>query len=68
MCLAVLPSAPLKKTFRVRLREWREAKDLKQKEAADLFGVTLNGYQKWEYGTCTPSKLAMVEIERRMTL
>lgn len=37
------------------------------KEAAEKLRVPIWTYRSWEYSRRTPSKLAMVEIERRMT-
>lgn len=56
------------KTFPVRLTEWRKAKGLAQKQAADKFDVSFSCYQKWEQGRRTPEKLTMCEIDRRMAL
>jgi len=32
------------------IRDWREARDLTQAEAADIAGVDLRSWQRWEYG------------------
>jgi hypothetical protein len=36
------------------------------KEAADVFGVPLITYAKWEYCKRTPHELTLFEIRRRM--
>lgn len=54
------------RTFSKRLKAWRKEIGFFQKEAAEHFEVTLNGYQKWESGKRTPNNLAMCEVERRM--
>jgi DNA-binding transcriptional regulator YiaG len=52
--------------FKKRLKAWRGKR--RQKEAANDLDVTLAAYRKWEYGKRTPTKLSMVELERRMEL
>lgn len=52
-------------TLSRRLRVWRGKR--RQKEAAADLDVSLPTYRKWEYGKRTPSKLALAELERRMT-
>jgi len=32
------------------VKDWREARDLTQAEAADIAGVDLRSWQRWEYG------------------
>jgi transcriptional regulator with XRE-family HTH domain len=52
--------------FKDMLKRWRKERGLPQKQAADIFGVTVRGYQKWEAGRCVPSELALSEVIRRM--
>ena len=47
-----------------RLRVWRGKR--RQKEAAAVLDLPLATYRKYEYGKRTPSKLALVELERRL--
>ncbi len=50
--------------LRKKLRIWRGR--LFQKEAADLLGIPVSTYRKYEYGKRSPTKLALAELERRM--
>ena len=40
--------------FRKRLREARISANLTQQRMADLLGISLNGYQKYEQGETQP--------------
>lgn len=51
--------------FSRRIKKWRGA--MLHKEAADKLGVPIWTYRSWEYARRTPSKLALLEIERRMS-
>jgi len=54
--------------FKKRLKRWRlENGNLRQKEAADKLSVSVSTIRKWESGKRTPNKLALLELERRMT-
>jgi transcriptional regulator with XRE-family HTH domain len=48
-----------------RLRLWRGK--LRQKEAAAKLDLPLPTYRKYEYGKRTPNKLALAELERRLS-
>lgn len=48
-----------------RLKKWRGK--VTQKEAADIFGVSVNTYRNWEYGVNVPGSLAMKEVDRVLT-
>jgi len=50
--------------FSKRLRKWRWKR--LQKEAAFDLGIPLRTFQSWEQGVRAPSKLSLVEVERRM--
>ena len=41
-------------TFSDRVRELRKEKGLKQRELADICGLTLRGYQQYEYAVGFP--------------
>lgn len=47
-----------------KLRIWRGK--LYQKEAAEILGIPLATYRKYESGKRTPNKLALAELERRI--
>lgn len=51
-----------------RLLKLRLSKMLRQKEMADRLDVELTTYRSWEKGKRTPKKLALAELERRITL
>jgi transcriptional regulator with XRE-family HTH domain len=51
MCVMTNAQVP---NLAARLVEARQAKGLTQKQVADLCGVTLRGYQGWEYGDRMP--------------
>ncbi len=44
------------------LKSCRENKGLTQKNVADLIGVRVNNYQKYEYGTLSASTERIVEF------
>ena len=50
--------------FAKKLRKWRKKRV--QKQAASDLGVPLRTFQSWEEGIRAPSKLALIEVERRM--
>lgn len=55
------------KPFNVKLREWRFARGLLQKQAADFLKVPLDTFRQWEYGNNTPHQSpSMDEILKRM--
>jgi transcriptional regulator with XRE-family HTH domain len=47
-----------------RLRLWRGKRYIK--EAADILGIPIGTYRKYEEGKRTPNKLALAELERRL--
>jgi hypothetical protein len=51
--------------FGDRLKKWRGAR--LQKQAAGDLDIPLPSYRKYEYGKRTPNKLALAELERRMS-
>lgn len=51
--------------FKDRLKKWRGKKY--QKEAADLLGVPLPTYRKWECGKRTPNKFVRSVIDSKIT-
>jgi transcriptional regulator with XRE-family HTH domain len=50
-----------------QLRELRENRGQRQKEAAADLDIPLSTYRKYEYGQRTPNKLALAELLRRMS-
>ena len=38
------------------LRQWRKAAELTQEQAADFFGIKVQQYRKFEYGTASIRK------------
>lgn len=48
--------------FRRRLHQTRTERGFTQQYMADLLGVTLNNYQKYEYGGSTPTLENLVKI------
>lgn len=48
-----------------RLRQWRGKRYIK--EAAAILGLPMGTYRKYEEGKRTPNKLALAELERRIT-
>ena len=51
-----------KLTFFEALKALRERLGKKQQEMADLLGVTVKGYQNWEYGVNTPRGKSLLNI------
>jgi transcriptional regulator with XRE-family HTH domain len=55
-------------TFSERLKQWRKANNLLQKQAAGILGVSLSTIQHWEYGDYEPSKKPCLHcIEEKMS-
>lgn len=52
------------KMFRKRLREARINANLTQQKMADLLGISLNGYQKYEQGETQPPLDTLVKLSR----
>ena len=45
-----------------RLIQLRNEKKLMQKEAAELIGLSIPGYQRYEYGTRNPTSDVLIKI------
>lgn len=52
------------KMFRKRLREARMGAGMTQQRMADLLGISLNGYQKYEQGETQPPLDTLVKLSR----
>ena len=52
------------KMFRKRLRQARIDAKLTQQRMADLLGISLNGYQKYEQGETQPPLDTLVKLSR----
>ena len=50
--------------FAPRLKAARKARGLTQQAAADMFGIQLRGYCRWEAGTSEPSLATVAAIAR----
>ncbi len=50
--------------FRKRLRQARIDANLTQQRMADLLGISLNGYQKYEQGETQPPLDTLVKLSR----
>ena len=48
--------------FSNRLKELRKERKLKQRELADILGLTIRGYQAYEYGQCYPDVPGLVAL------
>jgi transcriptional regulator with XRE-family HTH domain len=53
-------------TFPDRIKQWRKAKNLAQKQAADIFGISLRAYQYWESGKTKPAKTCIKCVEEKI--
>lgn len=49
-----------------RLREIRESKGLTQVEMANLVGVSLNGYVRWEQGANKPNEENLKKLKKAL--
>ena len=49
-----------------KLKQWRKANNLAQKQAADIFGVTLRAYQYWESGKTKPANTCIKCVEEKI--
>lgn len=47
-----------------KLLNFRAEKNLSQKQAAELFGVTVAMFQRWEQGKAFPTKKNLLRIEK----
>jgi len=56
----------MKTAFGKKLRKWRRAAGLIQKDAAERLAVNVRTYQGWEEGKTTPNPLSLAELDRRM--
>ena len=56
------------KNFTWNLREARMAAGLTQQAAADLFGITLRGYCRWEKGETEPPFSTLVLMSKTLNV
>lgn len=47
-----------------KLLNFRAEKNLSQKQAAEMFGVTIAMFQRWEQGKAFPTKKNLLRIEK----